>query len=179
MTPEDAEKVADVFQKDLSRYKFEQETQRDKALVLIAGGALTATFAFIASFTEHHRLVNIGWLFFAWGAWTVTLVFTVAGYSLSIKVYNLVINALSEARWADAHKRPRAAGWIEPVNVASSVCAVLGFALFGYFAYTNLTERSNGSESKTRKEESVKEVQGSTERKLSPPLPTPFAQPSP
>jgi hypothetical protein len=47
-----AERIVGEYQESLSKAKCEQETQRDKTLVLISGGVLTVSFAFIATFVE-------------------------------------------------------------------------------------------------------------------------------
>jgi hypothetical protein len=69
MTRDEALRLARDHQNVLSRSKFEQETERDRSLVLISGGALTVTFAFISSFMEHHPLVALPLLIAAWITW--------------------------------------------------------------------------------------------------------------
>jgi hypothetical protein len=139
----DEKRAISEYQDSLSRLKFEQETQRDKTLVLVAGGALTVSFAFIPTFVEHHALTLLWWLFAAWICWTASLAMTVVGYSLSIANYKHVITALSERNWKAVHDQTLIGKLIEPINIATSVAAVTGFVLFGYFAINNLERMSN------------------------------------
>ncbi|MDF2435495.1 MAG: hypothetical protein JWP44_5126 [Mucilaginibacter sp.] len=59
---EAAEKAAAEYQNSMARAQFEQETQRDKTLVLMSGGALTVSFAFISHtvVVAHCRLDCLG-----------------------------------------------------------------------------------------------------------------------
>jgi len=133
MNKADLLQVADAYQGELSRSKFEQETQRDKTLVLLAGGALTVSFAFISSLVEHSRLFPVRWLISAWTAWVLALVTTLAAYTLSIRVYNQVIGFLSRGQWSAARKTPKLAKYIEPLNIAACALVVWGFIGFGWF----------------------------------------------
>ena len=131
------------YQDSLARAKFDQETQRDKTLVLISGGALTVSFAFLSTLVEHRVSVRLHWLIAAWIAWVAVLIFTVFGYTLSIRNYNYVISALSRGEWGKAREVPKLTKVIEPLNIAVSVSAVLGFTFFGYFAIGVLERVSN------------------------------------
>jgi hypothetical protein len=149
------------YHDSLSRLKFEQETQRDKTLVLIAGGALTVSFAFISTFVDHHMLTQLWWLIAAWIAWGASLIFTLFGYSLSIANYKRVIDALGKGNWEAVHGPSLVGKLIEPLNIATSVTAVAGFVLFGCFVINNLEKVSNekgqtqsAAESKKGQEES-------------------------
>jgi hypothetical protein len=139
----EAEKLAAAYQDSLARFKFEQETQRDKTVVLISGGALTVSFAFISTLVEHGAIVRLWPLIWAWAFWVGVLILTIIGYSLSISNYNHVIQALSHGRWGEARQVPRLSKVIEPLNNLVSVLAVSGFVLFGYFAIGNLARISN------------------------------------
>lgn len=140
---QEAEKAAAEYQNALARAQFEQETQRDKTLVLISGGALTVSFAFISTLVEHGKIIRLWWLIAAWIAWVAVLVLTVVGYTLSIGNYRYVVNALSRGDWANARRTPKLSNYIEPLNVTVSILAVCGFILFGYFAIGTLQRISN------------------------------------
>jgi hypothetical protein len=103
---DEALRLARDHQNVLARSKFEQEAERDRSLILISGGALTVTFAFISAFVEHHQLVALGWLIAAWIGWVCALAVTLAAYSLSISVFKVIIDALSCADWAAAATEP-------------------------------------------------------------------------
>jgi uncharacterized membrane protein len=142
LSGDDGLKRADKYQMELSRLKFKQETERDRTLVLVSGGALTVSFAFIATFLEHHALTLLGWLIGGWIAWTASLAATVIGYSLSIALFGARIEALSKAEWAEARKQSPAERWIEPVNWITGILVIVGFISFGYFAIGNLARES-------------------------------------
>lgn len=180
-TPEElraAKQAISAYQDSLSRSKFEQETHRDKTLVLISGGALTASFAFIATFVEHHQIVRFLWLELAWSAWTAVLILTVIGYTLSLWVYNKVIAAVSSADWGAVRNPAKASRLIEPLNIIVAVLAICGFASFGYFAIGNLARFSNeqgqahapptncGKEERDREEEGKENEQRSSGARL-------------
>src|ERR1700733_1108162 len=138
----DAKKLAADYQASLSKFKFDQETQRDKTLGLTSGGALTVSFAFISMLVQHGPITQLWSLISAWVFWVGVLIGTVFGYSLSISNYGHVIQALSEGQW-EPYRISRSALIIEPLNNLVAVMAVCGFMLFGYFAIINLTRISN------------------------------------
>jgi hypothetical protein len=133
MDLDEAARVAGQHQRELSRAKFEQETQRDKTLVLIAGGALTLSFAFTSSLIEHGKVSGLRWLVAAWFAWGGALALAIVAYSLSIKAFETVIKALSVGDWSAASKTPVMAKCVEPVNTLVSLLIIAGFLAFGYF----------------------------------------------
>ena|SRR5436190_22702697 len=130
MDPDEAARVAGQYQDSLTKAKFEQETQRDKTLVLVSGGALTVSFAFISSLLEHGKLIRLEWLVRAWVAWVAVLILTVVGYTMSIATYKQVIDALSKGDWDRAHQTPRLARFIEPLNGIVAVLAVHRLSFF-------------------------------------------------
>jgi len=117
---------------------FNQETERDRTVVLITGGALTVSFAFITSFVEHHGLARLNWLIAAWISWVAALILAIIAYLLSVSGYKFRIAALSEGRWDDAHKLPYASKLVEPANYLVTIAMILGFVCFGYFSIGNL-----------------------------------------
>jgi hypothetical protein len=139
----EAAKLAAEYQASLAANKFAQETQRDKTLVLVSGGALTVSFAFISTLIEHGAIIRLCSLTLAWVAWVGVLIFTIIGYGLSISDYTHVIEALSKGEWEKARQPPKFSKIIQPLNHFVSVLAVCGFILFGYFAIGNLTRMSN------------------------------------
>jgi hypothetical protein len=62
MDADEALRHVGARQDSLTWAKFEPETQRDKTLVLISGGALTVSFAFISALIEHGKVVRLRWL---------------------------------------------------------------------------------------------------------------------
>lgn len=140
-TFDEAEKLAGAWQESLVQSKFKQETERDKALVIISGGALTVSFAFITSLLEHGTLVRLSWLVASWCMWVGVLILTLVAYTVSIRSYNTVIDALSVGDWAKAQKRPLLAHVVEPLNITMAALTVGGFIAFGYFAVGVLQER--------------------------------------
>lgn len=153
----EAQKIAAEYQNSLAKFKFEQETHRDKTLVLVSGGALTVSFAFVSTLVEHETVSEILWLVAAWGAWSAVLLLTIVGYGLSIRNYNIVIQALSRGDWAAARQVPKLTKVIEPLNNLVSALAVLGFLCFGYFAIVNLERISNEHNEKAHHEISSSE----------------------
>lgn len=161
----DAEEAVAAYHDHLTRAKFEIETHRDKTLVLISGGALTVSFAFIATVVEHAGVIRLWWLVAAWISWGGVLILSVVGHTLSVSIYNHVIDAISREDWAAARKRPKRAFFIEPLNVVILMLAVSGFGLFGYFAVGALERIANGQEQTIGNQQSAKskggeEVQG-------------------
>ena len=140
MNPDDAAREAARWQSELMRAKFEQETNRDKALVLISGGALAVSFPFVATLTEHAAVFSLRLLISAWAGWVLALILTLVGYTLSIHVYQQAIDPLSRGEWAKAQEIPKLAKYIEPLNLATMLCAVAGFVLFAWFAIDALRD---------------------------------------
>jgi len=134
----EALKVISDYQAQLATSLFNQETERDRTIVLITGGALSISFAFIASFVQHHGLSRLGWLIAAWASWVVALILAIIAYSLSISGYKFRIAALSEGRWGDARKLPFVSKLVEPANYLVTIAMILGFVCFGYFSIGNL-----------------------------------------
>jgi hypothetical protein len=131
-------KAAADYQAQLATALFNQETERDRTIVLITGGALTVSFAFITSFVEHHGLSRLDWLIVAWSSWAAALVLAIVAYALSIYGYKSRIAALSEGRWGDTHKTPRVSKLVEPANYSMMIAMIVGFICFGYFSIGNL-----------------------------------------
>jgi hypothetical protein len=148
-TPDEALNHVGEFHERLNQAKFDTETSRDKALVLIVGGALTVSFAFITSLVDHHTPIRIGWLEWAWVAWVASLVIHLVGYSVSVHAASHVLNALSEGKWDEVESRMRRGRWIEPFNIAVMALSIAGFILFGYFALGNVERMATNGESKT------------------------------
>jgi hypothetical protein len=139
-----AEEIAGKHQALLSRALFKQETQRDKTLVLVSGGALSVSFAFIASLVEHSKAFPLGLLIAAWAAWVGVLALTLVGYTVSIAVYKRVIQAFSNAQWAVALKgESPLSKCIEPLNILGCVLTVAGFVCFGWFCVSVLRSTAN------------------------------------
>jgi hypothetical protein len=132
------------YQMELSRLRFKQETERDRSLVLVSGGALTVSFAFISTFLEHHALTLLWWLIGGWIAWTASLATAIIAYSLSIAAFGVTIEALSKGEWAKVRNQPPAARWIEPINRVTGALVIAGFVSFGYFAIGNLAKEAHG-----------------------------------
>jgi hypothetical protein len=126
------------YQAQLATALFNQETERDRTIVLITAGALTVSFAFITSFVEHHGLSRLNWLIAAWASWVAALILAIIAYSLSISGYKSRIAALSEGRWDDVRKLPRASKLAEPANYLVTIAMILGFVCFGFFSIGNL-----------------------------------------
>jgi hypothetical protein len=105
---------AGQWQAEWKKAKFEQETQRDKTLVLIVGGALTVSFPVGIGLAEHGVSLPLGWLIAAWVCWIPVLMLALLNYTLSIHVYQQAIDPLSRGDWAKAQEVPRLAKVIEP-----------------------------------------------------------------
>jgi hypothetical protein len=134
----EALKAVSDYQAQLATAMFNQETERDRTIVLITAGALTVSFAFITSFVEHHGLSRLNWLIAAWASWVAALILAIIAYSLSISGYKSRIAALSEGRWDDVRKLPRASKLAEPANYLVTIAMILGFVCFGFFSIGNL-----------------------------------------
>jgi hypothetical protein len=148
LTSKEALRHVGKFQEHLNKAKFDVETNRDKALVLIVGGSLTISFAFVRSLVEHAP-IRVGWLEAAWIAWLAALILHLIGFSVSVHAASHVLNALSEGKWDEVLPRMRRGRWIEPFNVAVMVLSIAGFICFGYFALGNTERMATNGESKT------------------------------
>jgi hypothetical protein len=122
----------------LSELHSRQETDRDKTLVLITGGALTVSFAFVSSLIEHTHFSGLRLLLGAWIAWAAALVVILIGYQVSLSAIKRRINRLAAEDYAGSRIVPWWAYSIEPLNVAGSVACILGFIFFTIFAYQTL-----------------------------------------
>lgn len=161
MDENEATRVVGAHQAELSRAKFEQETQRDKTLVLVSGGALTVSFAFISSLMEHSRVFPLLWLVLAWASWVGVLTVALTGYTLSIAAYERVIQGLSRGNWEVAHERSRLAQCIEPLNIVACALVILGFISFGWFTTSVLRSTMDEKVAWERRQASAgKEIQG-------------------
>lgn len=133
-----AEQAVEKHHDSLNRAKFEIETQRDKTLVLITGGALTVSFAFVSTLIDKGPVLALSMLIGAWFLWVVMLVVTVTNYTLSVHMYSAVLAALSDGDYPRVSRGHWAQKWVEPLNIAGIVLMVLGFCAFGRFAIVNL-----------------------------------------
>jgi hypothetical protein len=141
-----AEQAVEKYHDQLNRAKFEMETQRDRTLVLITGGALTVSFAYIPTMLDKGPVLALAWLIAAWVLWVATLVLTLTNYTLSVQMYSAVLNALSNGDYSRVSEGHWAQKVVEPVNIASIVLMVLGFCAFGRFAILNLERVSHVEE---------------------------------
>lgn len=133
-----AKQAVEKYHDLLNRAKFDIETQRDKTLVLITGGALTVSFAFVPALLDKGLVLALSMLIVAWCLWVGTLVLTLMNYTLSVHMYSAVLEALSTDDYDRVSRGHWAQKWVEKLNVASIVLMVLGFCAFGRFAIVNL-----------------------------------------
>ncbi len=165
---EDAEKTVAEYHRSLVEAKFKQEIERDRSLVLISGGALTVSFAFVSTLIGLGAALKIGWLVGAWLCWGAVLTLTITAYNISIKSYQHLIGALSEGNWEAAHKSPKWATLIEPLNDLVAGLLLLGFLCCGVFTISALSGVANAKaetrtsvSSKKSREEGGQSIQGS------------------
>jgi len=161
-----AKQAVEKYHDQLNRAKFDIETQRDKTLVLITGGALTVSFAFVPALLDKGLVLALSMLIVAWCLWVGTLVLTLTNYTLSVHMYSAVLEALSTDDYDRVSRGHWAQKWVEKLNVASIVLMVLGFCAFGRFAIVNL-ERGAYVEAKGQEVSKLQEGV-SNQRQLTP-----------
>jgi hypothetical protein len=146
LTQEEALVLIGKHQDSLVKARFKIETERDRALLLITGGALTVSFAYVPTLVDKGYVVALWALIAAWLVWVVTLVWGLLGHTVSVRVYTEQINKLAGAQWLGAQKEPWLAKHIELLNKLGISLLVLGFMFFGYFAISNLERVTNGEQ---------------------------------
>ena len=173
----ETKRVIARYHQDLSKALTVQEKERDKTLVFVSGGALTVTFAFVGGYLEHHQLIRTSYLTAAWVLWTSALSLTLASYTLSISEHKFRIGAVAREAWDALRSDRLASGIMEPMNIASSVLAIAGFASFAYFAIGNL-ERKHDDHEKAGTSAAA-ESSAAASKKLEPPETGPAVQAGP
>lgn len=144
MDDAEAKRLVAKYQDKLNKALFEQETNRDKTLVLISGGALTVSFAFVTTLVGHPPILRIWWLVGSWAAWVGALMVTIASYSISIYAFHRRTRALAAGDYERAREDHWSGKCIEPVNILTSVLTVIGFVVFGVFVIGNVMGYAEG-----------------------------------
>src|SRR5262249_13434845 len=126
-----------AYHKELQESLREHETKFDNAVLLVAGGALTVSAAFLpGSPTPFHAKTA---LVLAWGAWTACLATGIGGHLVGARATKRVLGLLEKREYDPG---VLAAGWaarfVEPLNYATYALLVAGFVAFGVFTFANV-----------------------------------------
>ena len=135
---QEALRIVAAFQGEIQKLKTDQETRRDQLAVLIAGGALTASFAFVPSLLERTDLILLWALVISWVFWAGALIGSLIGYTVSIGASHHALQRLSNGQTDWETLYPGYHKWIEPLNLLVIALVVSGFLFFGIFSYGNL-----------------------------------------
>jgi hypothetical protein len=150
LTTKEIEQLREYFNA-LQAARTDQESARDSALLLIIGGALTVSAAFVPSMMERlGALRAVPLLEWAWGLWIAALFLHLLGFTVSIQANRHMCRRLN-AR--DLNLEDLKNFWnlvIDISNALVMVLAVAGFITFGIFTYRNLDQRVINGQSKEK-----------------------------
>jgi len=137
MTNGEHESSDDRYHRELQAGLRDQEAKFDKALLLICGGALTASFAFISD--RHTPLSSPSWLVAAWSIWSACLTLILAGFLLSAHAHeNAMVRFEQGVR--DPHELTQGPGdLIKPANYVAFFLLLVGIFCYARFLLTNVT----------------------------------------
>ena len=108
----------------------------DRTLVLLSGGALGVSFAFVTQFLADRAPISIGCLAFAWGAWVLSLGATLFSHLLSAWMFKRALQDLDDGKDGSATRTYDT--MVTVLNAASGLLFLVGVGSAGVFVVRNL-----------------------------------------
>lgn len=134
----DAEAIAE-YRGLLVRTEQESQSEFDKGVLALSGGALGLSFAFTKDIVGTTQVVHIGFLLIAWIAWATSSTAVLMSFFTSQRAMRKAIKQLDAG---ESMKRP--GGWLDYgtgiLNVAGLTLFIVGLAVFVIFLNCNLPQ---------------------------------------
>jgi hypothetical protein len=134
-----------TFAESLSTYReflqdCEQKAQEayDKAVIVLSGGALGVSFAFVKDIVPLAQASGKPLLILAWGAWTISLGFALIGLYFNIIALGTAVNQFDDKTIYLRHPGGCCDKITRCLNLLCGILFVVGTALLLAFVVTNL-----------------------------------------
>jgi len=163
-TPEDdaRQKQLDAYRCVLASAAQSTQSEYDKAVMALSGGALGISFTLLRDVLGTKALASFGFLFWAWMLWIISISSIFVSFYTSIKACN---RALSDTDNGLVDKTNAQSGWAKVtaiLNVSAGICFLTGVVFLAIFVACNQpspTTSSRSSPSSHKSEPSASQPQ--------------------
>jgi hypothetical protein len=128
----------DQFRQLVLSLEHKMQAEYDKSVLMLSGGSLGLSFAFLKDLIGKQALNSPGWLLSAWICWGVSATFTLASFYTSARAMR---KAVVQTDQQDIYVQ-RAGGWFDKAtsifNAAAGLLFLLGLVSIVVFVTHNL-----------------------------------------
>jgi hypothetical protein len=128
----------------------DSQTDYDKAVLTLAGGALGISFAFLKDIVGDQRLSHTHLLLFAWGCWGFSLISILGSFFSSQLALRKAIGQLDEDKLGTEHPGGFCDFITSLLNAAGGLLLLIGIILMIVFVSHNLPNKSSSKNHKKR-----------------------------
>jgi hypothetical protein len=161
------------YRKMLIECEQKSQEQYDKAVIVLSGGALAISIAFVKDIIGEHTPVYTIFLAFAWGAWGVSLACVLFSFWFSSVALRKTIVQVDARRPHQSITSP-GDGWtsiLKWLNFAGGALFVAGAAFLFVFAYHNLNAGDGDSRVGNQKQSVTTDLKKKTVMPQNPSIP--------
>ena len=145
MSESDKPVSQDQFSKDRKQYRtalsaLEQKSQAeyDRLVVLLSGGALGISFAFVEGFIGDDPPRVLWALMVAWFAWVCSLASVLFSHFFSVKALRTTVKQVDDGKVYTERIGGTFDRFVEWLNISGGITFILGALLAGVFVWYNL-----------------------------------------
>jgi hypothetical protein len=144
-TDKESRKEANAFLDDLSIYRKsllsaeqQMQTEYDKGVMTLSGGALGISFAFLKDVVGEKELLHGSFLLWAWIFWAVSIACILTSYFTSAKSLRDAAVAVDQQTIYLTLAKGAWVNWTKGLNVGGGVAFLLGVVFLFIFVANNL-----------------------------------------